>query len=87
MESDYERIQDWLIKYLANRAGMEPDDIGATIPFARYGLDSVSAIVMTSDLIEMLGHQIEPDAIYQYPTVQALARFLAETLFAEQSHA
>ncbi len=87
MESHYERIQDWLITYIANRLDMEPDDIRATIPFSRYGLDSASTIVMTSDLIEWLGHQVEPDTIYQYPTVQALARYLAETLFAEQSHA
>lgn len=74
-----------MITYLAKQLGVESDDIGARVPFTRYGLDSASTIVMASELMDWLGHEIELDTVFEYPTVHALARFLAETFFAEQS--
>jgi acyl carrier protein len=80
----YEDIQDWLVRYLAGVLDMEPDDIGVTTPFSRFGLDSAATIILTGDLIEWLGCQIESDTVYQYPTVRSLARFLAESRFGER---
>ncbi len=85
MESQYEKIQDWLVRYLANLLDMELDAVGEHTPFTRFGLDSSATIILASELIEWLGVQIEPDDVYQYPTVHALAQHLAETLYGEQA--
>lgn len=84
MGTQYENIQEWLINYLADVLDMEADDIGTSTPFSRYGLDSSATIILTGDLMEWLECQIESDDVYQYPTVQSLARFLAETRFGER---
>lgn len=84
MQTRYEAIQEWLIGYLARLLDLDPDDIGVTSPFTRYGLDSSSTIILTGDLMEWLGCEIAPDEVYQYPTVESLARFLAETRFGER---
>ena len=84
MESRYEKIQDWLVHYLAELLDMDPEDIGANTPFTRFGLDSSATIILTSELIEWLEIQIESDDVYQYPTVQSLSKYLAETLYGEQ---
>lgn len=84
MQTHYETIQDWLIAYLADVLDMEADDIATTTPFSRYGLDSSSTVVLTGDLMEWLGCEIEPDIVYRHPTVQSLARFLAESLYGER---
>ncbi|MGH8641527.1 MAG: acyl carrier protein [Burkholderiales bacterium] len=84
MTTRYENIQEWLIQYLADVLDMAPDDIGTTTPFGRFGLDSAATIILAGDLMEWLGCHIESDVVYQYPTVQSLARFLAETRFGER---
>lgn len=84
MQTRYEAIQEWLISYLANLLDIDPDDIGIASPFTRYGLDSSSTIILTGDLMEWLGCPVAPDEVYQYPTVESLARFLAESRFGER---
>ena len=87
MQTHYENIQDWLITYLAGVLDIEADDIATTTPFSRYGLDSSATVVLTGDLMEWLGCEIEPDTVYRHPTVQSLARFLAENVYGERMSA
>jgi len=71
-------IQTWLVSYLAELLEKDPKGIEATIPFDRYGLDSSAAVAMTCDLEDWLGREIDPTVPYDHPTVEALARYLAE---------
>ena len=71
-------IQAWLVSYLAELLEKDPKGIEATIPFDRYGLDSSAAVAMTCDLEDWLGREIDPTVPYDYPTIEALARYLAE---------
>ncbi|HLO89369.1 MAG TPA: acyl carrier protein [Nostocaceae cyanobacterium] len=70
-------IEDWVVSYLANLLNINPDEIDTTIPFDRYGLDSAGAVGMSGDLEEWLGSEFEPTLLYDYPTVEALAKYLA----------
>jgi len=85
VQTHYENIQEWLISYLADVLDIDPDDIGTTVPFSRYGLDSSSTVVLTGDLMDWLGCEIEPDIVYRHPTVQSLARFLAQAVYGERA--
>jgi acyl carrier protein len=70
-------IQDWIVAYLADLLEIEPEDVDVTIPFDRYGLDSSAAVVLTGDLENWLGIEIEPTLLYDYPTVEALVEHLS----------
>lgn len=86
MPSYFERVQDWLVHYLANTLDMNPDDIGETTLFSHYGLDSSSAAILTAELMEWLGVEITLDDVYQYPTIEKLAQYLTEKFSGEQAH-
>lgn len=73
-------IQDWIVSYLAELLEIEPDEVNVTIPFDRYGLDSSAAVGMTGDLEDWLGREIDPTVLYDYPTVDALAKHLSSEL-------
>ncbi len=73
-------IQSWLVSYLANLLGIDSDEVDVTIPFERYGLDSEAAIVMSGDLQEWLGYNLEPTLLFDYPTVADLGQYLGDIL-------
>ena len=47
-------------------------------PLARHGLDSVALITLAADLEKWLGYRFRENPLDGYPTIAALARFLAE---------
>ncbi|NEO43442.1 MAG: acyl carrier protein [Moorea sp. SIO4A3] len=71
-------IQDWLVSYLAELLEIDQDEVDVTIPFDSYGLDSSAAIGLTGDLEDWLGCDIDPTLLYDYPTIEAQAQYLAE---------
>ncbi len=70
-------IQDWLIRQLAEQLELEPAEIDIHAPFDSYGLSSREAVILSGDLEEWLGRTLSPTLAYEYPTIQALAQFLA----------
>lgn len=76
-EKSASEIQDWIVAYLADLLEIEPDEVDITIPFDRYGLDSTAAVSLTGDLEDWLTIEIEPTLLYNYPTVEALVRYLS----------
>ena len=73
-------IQDWLISYLLKLPEIEPDKVEVDIPFDQLGLDSSEAVVLTGDLADWLGLQLDPDLLFDYPTTETLAQHLAEVI-------
>ncbi len=73
-------IQAWIVSYLAELLEVDPDEVDVTIPFDRYGLDSSAAVGLSGDLEDWLGREVDPTLLYDYPTIEALVRHLAEEL-------
>lgn len=71
-------IQDWFVNSLASITNSAPEDIDVTIPFENFGLDSVAAVGLTGELEDWLGCTVDPMAVYDYPTIEALSKHLAE---------
>lgn len=71
-------IQEWLVSYLAELLAIEKDKVDITTPFEQYGLDSSAAVVMTGDLAEWLGRELDPTLLYDYPTIEAMVQHLTE---------
>lgn len=73
-----EEIEEWLVNYIAQLLEIEPDEIDITVPYERYGLDSAEGITLTGDLDEWLEESLDPSLLYDYPTIEALVKYLTE---------
>ncbi|MDZ8188305.1 MAG: acyl carrier protein [Nostoc sp. ChiSLP02] len=73
-------IQEWTVSYLANLLEVTPEEVDVTIPFDRYGLDSLAAVSLTGDLQDWLGIDVDPTLIYDYPTIEGLVKYLSTNL-------
>ena len=71
-------IEEWMVTYIAQELGVPPDQIDVTVPFEHFALDSATAIGMTGDLESWANCRIDPTVVYDYPTIQDLAGYLAE---------
>jgi myxalamid-type polyketide synthase MxaE and MxaD len=74
-----EVIQAWLVSKLSERLGIEAHEIDIREPFASYGLGSTEAVSLAGELADWLGRKLSPALVYGYPTIEALARYLARS--------
>jgi acyl carrier protein len=74
-ESD---IRDWCIAYLKKTVDNPSIAIGPDASFAELGLDSASSAYFIVELEEWLGAELTPELVFEYPTVSALAHFIAD---------
>jgi len=72
------QIQQWFVDYLSRELTISSDEIDVTVPFENFALDSATAIGMTGDLEQWLGKNVDPTLVYDYPTIEAMSRYLAE---------
>ncbi len=72
-----EAIQTWLISALAELLEIKPQQIDVQESLAYYGLNSVEAVTISGDLSDWLGRDISPNVVWDYPTIAAIAQYLA----------
>ena len=72
-------IQAWLVKYLAEEVEIPTEAIDVTVSFEHYGLDSSAAIVLTGDLQDWLGCELEPELLFDYQTIAELTQYLVDS--------
>lgn len=77
---DARAIQAWLIDLIAAEAHLDAAAVDVRDNFSVYGLSSVAAIVLTGDLEDWLGIDLAPTLVWDYPTIERLAQFLAGEL-------
>jgi len=73
-------LQDWLCARLAAALKVGDGMIDPTEPMSAYGLDSLRAVAVLTEVEERVGFEIDSDVLWDHPTVAAFARFLAERL-------
>ncbi|UXA15916.1 type I polyketide synthase [Mycobacterium sp. SMC-4] len=74
---DEAAIRRWLVDYLVTNMGCNPDQIDAGASMHDLGVGSRDAVVLTGELSELVGSTVSPVDFWQYPTVDALAKFLS----------
>ena len=77
MTRSAEEIRDWLKTRVSNLTGVPPGQIDEKEPLLRLGLDSVGVVTLAADLETWAGYRFKENPLEQYPTIQALAEFLA----------
>src|SRR5215510_13717440 len=80
-------IQSWLTTRLAEQFGLAPEDIDVRKPFTEYGLDSIVGVFLAGDLEEWLGLKLSPTVLWDYPTTETLAHYLAAELWRQGADA
>ncbi len=71
-------LQDWLVAALARELELDAVRIGIRTPFADFGIESVQALALAADLEDLLGRPLPATLLWDYPTIEALSRHLAE---------
>ncbi|MCY2994482.1 MAG: AMP-binding protein [Planctomycetota bacterium] len=72
-----EEIEIWLTQRIAARLRLPPAQIRVTTPFLEFGMGSLDAVGIATDLERWLGRRLSPVAIYNHPNIAALAQWLA----------
>ncbi|MDI3287042.1 type I polyketide synthase [Polyangium sp. 15x6] len=72
-----ESIEAWLVSALAEQTGEPREGIDHREPFARYGLGSRQIAGFLGELERWLGTTLPATILWEYPTIEALARHLA----------
>jgi acyl carrier protein len=75
-----ESLQAWLVERIAIQLQRPPSTVRHDVSFADYGLDSVSAITLCSEVEEQFGVVIEPEDMWDHPTIEALGAALLKRL-------
>ena len=78
-------IAAWLAAKVAAPLGMRPAEVDLRRPLASFGIGSLQAVRLAADLEEWLGRKLSPTLAYDHPTIDALARFLADEPFARET--
>jgi amino acid adenylation domain-containing protein len=70
-------ITTWLAASVARPLGIRADDVDIRAPMANFGIGSLQAVRLAAELEDWLGRKLSPTLVYDYPTIDALAAFLA----------
>ena len=70
-------IEKWLTTNIAKKTNVAPAQINLHEPLASYGLDSMAVVSLSGELETWLGRKLSPTLVYDYPTVESLAVYLA----------
>jgi 8-amino-7-oxononanoate synthase len=72
-----EQLRGWMVARLAAALQIPPEAIDVDAPFVEHGLDSIAALQLTGALEEVLNRSLSATLIFDYPTIETLARHLA----------
>lgn len=72
-----ELIENWIMDWLVRKLTVEAKSIDPNKSFADYGLDSVRAVKLAQELSEWLGYSLEATIVWNFSTIESLARHLA----------
>src|ERR1700728_1699324 len=77
-QRDPAALSQWLVGRLAELAQVDEADIDQSEPLSALGLDSLTLAGLVGELSELLGREVEVTAVFEYPTVSGLVRYLSE---------
>ena len=68
----------WLRSEIGRRLGVRPSEVDIRAPFDRFGIDSADSVEIAAALGERLGRHLPATLVYEFPTIETLARYLAD---------
>jgi acyl carrier protein len=71
-------VQNWLVDKVASRLGVAPAEVAVDKYFDEFDLDSTEALVLSGELENWLGFELETTALWYHPTIADLAKYIVE---------
>ena len=71
-----EVLRDWLTRRIASQVELDPAEIDPAVGVAEYGLDSLVAVQITSDIEKVVKRSLSPALLFEYTTIDEIARHL-----------
>ncbi|MCE0764878.1 acyl carrier protein [Pseudonocardia kujensis] len=78
--TDVPSIVAWCRGYLANLLDVEEAEVDPDADFDRLGVDSALAVSLLVEVEERYAVDIAPEALFENPTITAVATYLHERL-------
>ncbi|WMN03103.1 acyl carrier protein [Rhodococcus erythropolis] len=75
-----QEIRSWLVETMAGMSAVPRAEIDTTVPFAELSLTSLQGVRMSADLGEWLGMRIPNGVVFDYPTIDLMARYLSNAV-------
>lgn len=72
-----ESIETWIAKWLADELGIQVDSIDTRKAFVKYGIDSLTLLMLTDDLGIWLQRRLPPTLAWDHKSIEAIAQYLA----------
>jgi acyl carrier protein len=70
-------IEAWIVGWLAKELRIDAATIDPREPLVNFGLGSRQAILLSGDLSDWLGLDLDPSLAWEHPTIERLAAFVA----------
>jgi phthiocerol/phenolphthiocerol synthesis type-I polyketide synthase C len=77
LEGNVLEIERWLVWRIAAQLGIESSAVDIRRPFTYYGLSSLQAVNLATELEAWLGRPLSPTLAYDYPNIEKLSQHLA----------
>ncbi len=81
---DAAELEAWLIGEIARRLRLSPEQVDPEAALSNLGVDSRTAVALSGDLEKILKRELPPTLLWDYPTIQILARELMADSVAAQ---
>lgn len=72
-----EAVQEWLVEKVAYKLGVTSAEVNPDQYFDEFDLDSTEALVLSGELENWLGFELETTALWYHPTIAELSRYIA----------
>jgi acyl carrier protein len=73
-------IRRQLVEAIAAAIQVNPDDVQPTVTFDAMGFDSLSKVGIVPTLEKAFACMLQPDVLFDYPTVESLAKHIGDIL-------
>jgi acyl carrier protein len=77
MHHGVDGVRDWLLGRIEAITDLPVSHLKGMTKIDDLGLDSITRASLVLEIEGELGCMIKPDALFEYPTVQALAEYIA----------
>lgn len=71
-------VQTWLSSRIVSYGKRADLGFDADMDFSEIGLDSVYALTLCGDIEDQYGLEVDPEIMWDYPTIRSLAAHLTE---------
>lgn len=72
-----QEIREWFIAAIGAMLDVPATVIDTSVPFAELGMTSVHGVQMAAELSTWLGERVAVTTVFDYPTIDSMARFLS----------